>query len=189
MWRSVARWRSTTSFPTPQTAAARRTSRSTCRRCGAGCSRRSGSPAAFDSCSGSADAATPRPRPRSAELDALGQGEIVGVVDGVGRPAHVGLPRVAAALAPAAGGLLAAEGTADLGAAGTDVDVGDAAVAAVGGAEPLGLAHVGGEDAAGQALRHAVLQMPTPRRSRRMPARRARVRTSRWRRCRSAPAS
>ena len=51
----------------------------------------------------------------SAELDALGEGEFVGVVDGVGGPAHVGLPRVAAALAAAAGGLLAAEGSADLG--------------------------------------------------------------------------
>src|SRR4051794_12588793 len=86
----------------------------------------------------------------SAELDALGEGEVVGVVDGVGGPAHVCLPRVTAALTAAAGGLLAAERSADLGATGTDVDVGDAAVTAVGRAEALRLAHVGGEDAAGQ---------------------------------------
>ena len=59
-------------------------------------------------------------------------------VDGVGLAAHVGLPGVGAALAAAAGLLLAAEGAADLGAAGAGVDVGDAAVAARGGEEELG---------------------------------------------------
>jgi hypothetical protein len=51
-------------------------------------------------------------------------------VDRVGLAAHVGLPGVGAGLAAAAGVLLAAEGAADLGAAGADVHVGDAAVAA-----------------------------------------------------------
>src|SRR3954447_17276514 len=37
----------------------------------------------------------------SAELDALGEGEVVGVVDRVGGPAHVCLPRVTAALTAA----------------------------------------------------------------------------------------
>jgi two-component system sensor histidine kinase PhoQ len=64
-------------------------------------------------------------------------------VDGVGLPAHVGLPGVRAGLAAAAGVLLAAEGAADLGARGADVHVGDAAVAAAGGQEPLGVLQAG----------------------------------------------
>ena len=54
----------------------------------------------------------------------------VRVVDRVGLAAHVGLPGVAAAFAAAAGFLFAAEGAADLRAAGADVHVGDAAIAA-----------------------------------------------------------
>src|SRR5690606_36414915 len=61
------------------------------------------------------------------ELDALCQRQRVGVVDGVGLAAHVRAPRIRARLATAAGVLLAAEGAADLGAGGADVDVGDAA--------------------------------------------------------------
>src|SRR5690606_36789760 len=61
------------------------------------------------------------------ELDALGQRQRVGVVDGVGLAAHVGAPRVRTRLAATAGLLLAAEGAADLGAGGADVVVGDAA--------------------------------------------------------------
>src|SRR5256885_12604550 len=56
---------------------------------------------------------------------------------GVGGAAHVGLPRVGAGFAAAAGLLLAPEGAADLGARGADVDVGDAAIR--GGEEALGL--------------------------------------------------
>ena len=50
-----------------------------------------------------------------AELDALSQRQFVGVVDGVGGAPHVGLPGVGAGFAAAAGVLLAAESTADLG--------------------------------------------------------------------------
>src|SRR5690606_27188217 len=63
-----------------------------------------------------------------------------------------------AGLAAAAGLLLAAEGAADLRARGTDVHVGDAAVAAGGGEESLGRAHVEGEDGGGEALRHRVVE-------------------------------
>src|SRR5262252_5236136 len=67
---------------------------------------------------------------RSSEADALRERQRVRAVDGAGLPAHVGLPAVAARLAPAAGVLLAAEGAADLRAARADVHVGDAAIAA-----------------------------------------------------------
>ena len=88
--------------------------------------------------------------------DALRQRQRLGVVHRVGGAAHIGLPGVGAGLAAAAGFLLAAEGAADLGARGADVDVGDAAVGAVGRQEALGLAQVGGEDRRRQALRHAL---------------------------------
>src|SRR3954449_177341 len=81
------------------------------------------------------------------ERHALREGQLTGVVDRVGRAAHVALPRVGAGLASAAGLLLAAEGAADLGARRPDVDVGDAAVRAVGGEKALGLGLVAGEDA------------------------------------------
>ena len=75
-----------------------------------------------------------RPRPGSVRIDLepnpLRQRQLARVVDGVGRAAHVRLPRIGAGLAAAAGVLLAAEGAADLGAGGADVDVGDAAVGA-----------------------------------------------------------
>jgi hypothetical protein len=92
------------------------------------------------------------------ERDALGEGEVLGVVDGVGGAAHVGFPGVGAGFAAAAGLFFAAEGAADFGAAGSDVDVGDAAVGAGGGEEGFGLADVGGEDGGGQALGDGVVQ-------------------------------
>src|SRR3546814_17280836 len=55
---------------------------------------------------------------------------LTGVVDGVGGAAHIGLPRVGAGFAAAAGFLLAAEGAADLGPARADIHVDDAAFAA-----------------------------------------------------------
>src|SRR5688572_5213071 len=55
------------------------------------------------------------------ELHALGERQVARIVDGVGGAAHVGLPRVGAGLAAAAGVLLTAEGAADLGAAGPEV--------------------------------------------------------------------
>ena len=55
------------------------------------------------------------------ELDALCQRQFGRVVDGVGLPAHVGLPGIRATLTPASGFLFAAEGPADLGPAGADV--------------------------------------------------------------------
>src|SRR5688572_24194103 len=91
------------------------------------------------------------------ELDALRQRQVVRIVDRVGLAAHVRLPRVGARLAAAAGFLLAAERAADLGAAGADVDVRDAAVGAPGGQVLLRGLEVLREDRGRQALRHAVL--------------------------------
>src|SRR5688572_25624652 len=79
------------------------------------------------------------------ELHALGERQLLAVVDGVGGAAHISLPGIRARLAAAAGFLLAAESAADLGAGGADVDIGDAAIRAGGGNELLGLAEVLGE--------------------------------------------
>src|SRR5690606_25316481 len=79
------------------------------------------------------------------ELDALGQRQRVGVVDGIRLPAHIGTPRVRARFAATAGVLLAAEGAADLRTRGADVDVGDAAVRTGRRQEGLGALEVGGE--------------------------------------------
>src|SRR5215218_8642780 len=86
----------------------------------------------------------------------LRERQLAGVVDRVGRAAHVALPRVGAGLASPTGLLLAAERAADLGARRPDVDIGDAAVRAVGGEEALRLALVAGEDARRQPLRDGV---------------------------------
>src|ERR1017187_6806366 len=71
-----------------------------------------------------------QPAPSELEFDALRQGQLAGPIERVSLAAHVGLPGVAARFASAAGLLLAAEGAADFGAAGADVDIGDAAIAA-----------------------------------------------------------
>src|SRR4051812_49530609 len=92
------------------------------------------------------------------EAHTLSQWELVGEVDRVRRTAHVRAPRVRARLAPAAGGLLATERSADLSAGGPDVHVDDPAVRAVRRDEPLRLALVAREDARRQALRDAVVQ-------------------------------
>ena len=75
-------------------------------------------------------ALAPRPANRTShvEVHALREGQVTGVVDGVGGAAHVGPPGVGARLAAAAGLLLAAERAADLGTGRADVDVDDAAV-------------------------------------------------------------
>src|SRR6478752_2837048 len=78
----------------------------------------------------------PRSRPNLApadirphiELDTLRQRQVAGIVDCVRRPAHIRLPSVGSGLAAAAGVLLAAEGSAYLGATRADIDIGDTAV-------------------------------------------------------------
>ena len=82
------------------------------------------------------------------ELHALGERQIAAPVHRAGLAAHVGLPGVGPRLATAAGFLLATEGPADLGTAGADVDVGDAAVGAFCRQELLGRAHAVGEHSA-----------------------------------------
>ena len=92
------------------------------------------------------------------ERDALGQGQLGAPVNRVGLATHVGLPGVGAGFAPAAGFLFTAERAADFGAAGSDVHVGDAAVAAQVRQERLGFKQVGREDRGAQALRDAVVR-------------------------------
>src|SRR5688572_29757087 len=92
------------------------------------------------------------------ELHTLSQRQVAAVVQRTGLPPHVGLPGIAAGLAAAAGFLLAAERAADLGAAGADVDVGNAAVAASRREERLGILKTVGENRARQPLRHGVVQ-------------------------------
>src|SRR5690625_1507118 len=101
-------------------------------------------------------ARTPRACRLQVELDALGERQVVGPVDGVGLPAHVRAPGVRAGFAAAAGVLLAAERAADLGAGGADIDVGDAAVRAGRRQELLRSLQALGEDRRGQSLRHIV---------------------------------
>src|SRR5215831_5654059 len=105
----------------------------------------------------------PPPAPRAAsllidlELDPLRERQVPAPVDGVGLAAHVGLPGVRAGLAPAASVLLSTERAADLGARGTEVDVGDAAVAACGGEEGLCALQPIGEQRRGQTVGGGVL--------------------------------
>src|SRR5215471_14485061 len=94
----------------------------------------------------------------SAEFDALGERQRIGVVDGRGLPAHVGLPRIRTGFAAATRLLLAAECSADLGTRRPDVDIGNAAIGTGGGQEALGLLYVAGEDAGRQALWNGVVE-------------------------------
>ena len=94
---------------------------------------------------------------RHVEPDSLRERQVAAPVDRVRLPAHVGLPRVRARLAAAAGLLLAAERAADLGARRADVHVGDAAIAARRREKRFGGAHARREDRRRQPLRHAVV--------------------------------
>ena len=60
--------------------------------------------------------------------DTLGERKFTAEIDGAGDAAHIGLPRVRACLAPAAGFLFAAECAADFRAGRADVGIGDPAV-------------------------------------------------------------
>ena len=73
-------------------------------------------------------------------------GRSVAMVDRAGLPSHVGFPRIRARLAASSGGLLAAEGPADLRARRADVHVGDSAVRSLGRKESFGLAQIARED-------------------------------------------
>src|SRR4051794_14796927 len=76
------------------------------------------------------------------ELDPLRQRKSIGIVDGGGLTAHVGLPGIGAGFPPAAGFLLATERAADLRAARSDVHVCDTAVRARRRQEALRLLHI-----------------------------------------------
>src|SRR5579862_1806292 len=64
------------------------------------------------------------------ELDSLRQRQLRRPINGVGLAAHVGFPGIAAGFAASAGLLLPAKGAPNLSAAGADIDIGNAAIAA-----------------------------------------------------------
>ena len=72
--------------------------------------------------------------------------------------AHVGLPGIGAGLAPTAGVFLATERSADLGAAGADVDVGDPAIRAVDTEEALSRPNTIRENRGTETLAHSIVQ-------------------------------
>src|SRR5699024_3059255 len=92
------------------------------------------------------------------ELHSLSQRKFAGIVDGVGRAAHVGLPGVGAGFAAAASLLFTTECAADFSTGGTDVYIGDTAVGARSRQEELCLGVVLREDSRGQTLWHSVMQ-------------------------------
>src|SRR5699024_10390726 len=92
------------------------------------------------------------------ELYSLSQWKFAGIVDGVGRAAHVGLPGIGAGFAAAASLLFTTECAADFSTGATNVDVGDTAVRARGRQEELGLGVVLGKDSRGQTLWHRIVQ-------------------------------
>src|SRR5439155_174267 len=106
-----------------------------------------------------AASASPQFKPcgMSRERDPLRERHVSGAVDRRGHAAHVGLPRVAAALASAAGVLFAAERATDFRAAGPGVHVGESAVATARTEEAFRFAQIVGEDRRAQSLRDAVV--------------------------------
>src|SRR5262245_31902051 len=91
------------------------------------------------------------------KLDALRQGQIRRIVDGVCLAAHVIFPGIAAALASAPGFLFPTERAANFRAARAGVDVGNPAIAAARAQEFLRLAEIVGEDAGAESLGHGVV--------------------------------
>src|SRR5271154_5396024 len=85
------------------------------------------------------------------EPHALRERKLRPEIDRIGGPTHIGLPRVGAGLATAAGLLFAAKGAADFGSRRPNVHVGDAAVRARRGNKSLGLAHIERKDRRGEA--------------------------------------
>src|SRR5260370_20997343 len=98
-----------------------------------------------------------RALPRTAELDSLCERKLRRKVNRVGLAAHIALPGIAPALAPAAGIFLAAKRTPNFSAARAGVHVRDSAITPNRADEFFRLAYVVLEDGTGQALRNAVL--------------------------------
>src|SRR4029077_7040054 len=93
----------------------------------------------------------------SPKYDPLGQRQLFGIIDRDGLAAHIGLPGIAAAFTTAPGFLFPAERAADFSAAGPDVDVGNAAVAAAAGEKLPRLAEVVGENRRAESLRNFIV--------------------------------
>src|SRR5690606_24246525 len=71
------------------------------------------------------------------KFHALCQRQRTGIIDGCGHAAHVIFPAIAARNAATTRDLFTAKGPANFCAAGADVDIGDAAITAIGGLETL----------------------------------------------------
>src|SRR6266403_29498 len=99
----------------------------------------------------------PRPSRSDVEPNSLSQRQLRAPVDGVRLAPHVRLPGIRARLPAAARVFLAAEGAADFGPRSAEIDVGDTAIAAVGGEEALRHLQSVGEDRRRQAVGHGVL--------------------------------
>jgi len=81
------------------------------------------------------------------KLHALGQRQFCRIIHRLGLAAHIGLPRIRAALAPAAGFFLAAKGAADFRARRANIHIGNAAIRARRRKKTLCLKNITGEDA------------------------------------------
>lgn len=79
---------------------------------------------------------------RSIELDPLSERHLLRVIDRTSAPPAILLPGVPSGFATPARGVVAAEGSADLGARGAGVDVDDAAAGAGGAGPEVGVADV-----------------------------------------------
>ncbi len=93
------------------------------------------------------------------ESDTLSQWQRIAVIDRIGGSSHVVFPAVGTGFPSSTGVFFAAECTADFGPTGTDIHVGDAAVAAGSRQEQFGFAQVIGEQARRQSLADAVIQL------------------------------
>ncbi|QTK81409.1 Hypothetical protein AT6N2_L0496 [Agrobacterium tumefaciens] len=93
------------------------------------------------------------------EGNALRQRQRLGVVDGVGRAAHIGLPGIRTGFTSTPGFLLTAECAADFSTRGTDIDIGDAAIRAFRRQEPLGLLNVASEDRGGKSGGDSIMRV------------------------------
>src|SRR6266478_367675 len=91
------------------------------------------------------------------ELDPLRQRKFRRPVDGCSLPPHVSLPGIAASFAAAASIFFTAERPADFRAAGTDIHIGDTAIATALAQKGLGRDQVGSEDSGRETLGNFVM--------------------------------
>src|SRR5574340_1794839 len=147
----IVRWSITGTNPTPTSSSARR---STC--AARLCTRKS---AVIRVITASRSAPCPiAPSFSSPKRHPLRQRQLRPPIDRRGLTTHVGLPGIGPRFAPAPGGLLSTEGSADLRPGGPDVDIGNAAITSSRSQECFAVPEMGGEQSRRQALRYGILQ-------------------------------